>query len=194
MIQPNPAIDLTDMGRSRASVEALDRRRFSRRFRRGKKRAADPIPDAQRTITPKEFNRLKKKHEYELNQRHEREQIRLRRLLFLFKGRREQVLRAFGRTGATNDYTTAEDEALAYQRRATRVLAGQPEFIAQGPIPDLEKTAPYVFSFELWLLEERCGWRERILGALEWPRVFTWWLGLTWREQLDEMLLRRDKR
>ena len=172
MHQPNsPAVDevpdLTVQGRKRKSAEAVDRARLSRAYQSAANRDGKikRPPKPESQMSRAEFVRRVEQDKEIRDERYRREQTRRRRLLFLFEGRREQALRTF-------------DDGSHKCREV-----------------DQSVFVPYVFSFELWLLEERCGWRERNMRPDDFCVVWYWWrTRLTWKEQIDEMLLRRDKR
>jgi uncharacterized protein (DUF362 family) len=50
------------------------------------------------------------------------------------------------------------------------------------------------FSFELWMMSERCGWREEDYRADDYLAVWRWWLGLHVVNQIEIAIARRRVR
>ncbi len=48
-------------------------------------------------------------------------------------------------------------------------------------------------SFDLWMLEERCGWRERAIGAERFRAVWGWWLALHYLQRVELAWNRADR-
>lgn len=219
MLQPNSAVESTVMGRKLRPADSVENVRRCRQLKKGKiprsvlnayngkSKKAERAPEPDRNATDTEYRDELERMEARQKQIDEFFSRRIQRLLQLFLGRREQALRKFEGSRMVVKFTTADDEAGAYQRRAARVLNGRPEFISTGPIPDLEKFVPHVFSFELWLLHRIAGREKDFKPVMSKRRsrfggrrietfddVWHFWIKLDAHTQVDELLLRREKR